>query len=204
MAQWTPRQVHDTVAAIAAQHDFAGQRESLLGRFVRFIARKLGDLLDLVRGSADARAVIAVVVGLLVAIVIARIVIERRASERRARLRVRGGPGGGREDGWRLARSLADEGRFTDASHVLYAALIDSLVGAGALTYHRAKTAGDYARALRRANSPAASDFRDFVRDFERAVFGHHSPSREDFERLAAQANAVVDSVTTRRRPTAA
>lgn len=204
IVQWTPRQVHDTVAAIAAQRDFAGQRESLLGRFIRFIARKLGDLLDLVRGSVDARAVVAIAVGLAVVIIIARIVIERRAAERRARLGSRSAMRGARQDGWRVAQSLADAGQFTDASHALYAALIDALADADVVTYHRAKTAGDYARALQRASSSAAPDFQAFARDFERTVFGHHAAAREDYERLAARATAIVDSVKSRRRSSAA
>lgn len=201
MVQWTPGQVHDTVAAIASQPAYGGQRRSLAGRFLRFLFARIGDLLDFVRGSLDARVVIAAAVVAIVLIVAARVAIDRRAAERRrARgLRVRGGDG--RRNPWTESRDHAAAGRFVDACHALYAAVLDELTASGLVRYHRSKTAGDYARDLRRSGATVTPDFRIFVRDFERAVFGQGEPARDDYDRLAAQADRIVAMI---RRPAAA
>ena len=102
--RWTPGQVHDTVAAIVAQRGYVGQRESLAARFLRFILDKIGQLLDLVRGSIDAKVIIAAAVILVAVVIAARIAIDRRAAERRARLAARSRTGEGRRDAWAEAR----------------------------------------------------------------------------------------------------
>jgi hypothetical protein len=199
--QWTPGQVHDTVAAIVAQRGYVGQRESLAARFLRFILDKIGQLLDLVRASIDAKVIIAAAVILVAVVIAARIAIDRRAAERRARLAARSRTGEGRRDAWTEARTLADAGQFTEASHALYGAVVETLTTTGALRYHRSKTAGDYARDLRRVGSTLASEFRSFGRDFDRLAFGQGPATRDDYERLASVAERIVETV---RRPFAA
>jgi hypothetical protein len=201
MVQWTPAQIHDTVAAIASQAAYGGQRRSLVGRFLRFVFARIGELLDFVRGSLDARVVIAIAVLAIVLIVAARVAIDRRAAERRRARAARGRGRDGRRNAWTESREHAAAGRFDDACHALYLAVLDELTASGLVRYHRSKTAGDYSRDLRRGGAAIASDFRAFVRDFERAVFGQGGVAREDYERLAALAERIVASV---RRPAAA
>lgn len=195
IGQWTPAQVHDTVAAIVAQPGYGGQRRSLFARFFRFLLDELRELLDLVRGSLDAKLIIAATVIVIVGIVAARIVIDRRSAERRAGLAGRSRAAGARRDAWAEARSLAEAGQFTEASHALYGAVVDTLTASGALRYHRSKTAGDYARDLRRAGSGVAPDFRTFGRDFDRLAFGQVRPTRADYDRLSSLAGRIVESI---------
>jgi hypothetical protein len=192
IAQWTPGQVHDTVAAIVAQPAYRAERRSLFMRLLRLIFDKIEQLLHAVRGSLDARVVIAVTVIAIVLVIAARVAIDRRAAARRARNPSRLSGSSRQRDAWTEARRFAESGNFTEASHALYVAVLESLTGAGVVRYHRSKTAGDYARDLRRAGSPIAADFRAFGRSFDRLAFGQTPISREDYERLAALADRIV------------
>src|SRR4051812_47337029 len=95
MAQWSPRQVHDTVAAIARQPAYGhGARRSLLGRVLRYLLDRLGDLFDAVRGSANARLILVFAIAAIVLMIVARVVVDRQLAEaRRGRsdVRVRSG-----------------------------------------------------------------------------------------------------------------
>lgn len=201
IAQWTPAQVHDTVAAIVAQRAYRAERQSLLMRLLHLIFDKINALLDAVRGSLNAKVVIGLAVIAIVLIIGARVAIDRRAAARRARnpSRLRGGEG--RRNAWAEARTFADAGNFTEASHALYSAVVEALTVAGVVRYHRSKTAGDYARELRRAGSPIAADFRSFGRSFDRVAFGQSPVSREDYDGLATLAERIVGAG---KRPAAA
>lgn len=192
--QWTSEQVHDTVAAIAAQTAYRGERRSLLARLLRIVLDKINQLLDWVRGSLDAKVIVIAAIAVVVLIVAARIVIDRRAAARRTALPRRGRAGEAR-DAWTEARTLAAAGRFADASHAVYFAVVEALTAAGVVRFHRSKTAGDYARELRRAGAPVAADFRAFGRDFDRVAFGVTPAAREDYEQLVAMAERIIASV---------
>jgi hypothetical protein len=192
MAQWTPAQVHDTVAAIVAQPAYGGRRQSLLARFLRFVFERIDRLLEWVRGSLDARIIIAIAVIGIVIIVAARVAIDRRAAARRARGAGTARRTRDRRDPWTEAGTLADAGRFADASHAVYAAVVDALTAANVVRYHRSKTAGDYARDLHRAGSPLARDFRAFGRAFDRLAFGLAPVTRDDYDRFVAEAERIV------------
>jgi uncharacterized protein DUF4129 len=100
-------------------------------------------------------------------------------------------PGGADEDTtdpWVRAQRLAAAGRYTDAAHALYRALLASVAARAALRLHPSKTAGDYARDLRRAAPASFGPFREFARDYEVVVYGYRSCDRPRFERLAALA----------------
>src|SRR5476651_1973981 len=83
---WTTGQVHDTIAKIAAQPMYASNaRQSLLGRFLRYLWSRLDAFISLFEGSVNARIVV-IVAALLVALMIAaRVVVERRLEEERRR-----------------------------------------------------------------------------------------------------------------------
>jgi hypothetical protein len=196
MQQWTPAQVHDTVAAIVSQADFGGGRQSLLGRFIRFLAERLSEFFGLMRGSLDARLVVIAAVLLIVLIIVARIVVDHQLEARRRRGFDIHGTRGERRDFWGIARELAAAERFIDASHALYAAVLESLSSAGAVKYHASKTTGDYWRELRRGGSPVATEFRSFGRDFDRAVYGRSAVTRDEYQRLLDAAERVVGAVS--------
>jgi hypothetical protein len=197
--QWTPAQVHDTIAAIVAQPDFAtAQRESLFGRFLRFLIAEISDLLRLARGSIDGRIIVAAAVLVIGLIVISRIVADRRLATRR-RLRSTAGMHGSRRDAWAAARELAARGEFADASHALYSAVLETLSRSGTIRYHASKTAGDYARELRRAGAPIASDFRSFARELDRVVYGRATVTRSEFDGLFEAAEQIANATARQR-----
>ena len=196
--QWTARQVHDTVAAIAAERAYGGNRESLIGRFLRFVMREINDFLDWMRGSLDARIVVYVAIAVVIAAIIGRVIIERRTADRRRRGLTNRGRQRERRDPWHAAAELAAEQRFIDASHALYAAVLERLTTAHLIRFHASKTNGDYARELRRNGSALAPEFRAFGSDFDRTVFGHTEPTAADYERLLNAAEGIVKQLQQR------
>jgi Domain of unknown function (DUF4129) len=200
MAQWTPTQVHDTVAAIVAQPDFATrQRQSLFIRFLRFIFAEMRELLGLARGSIDGRIIVVAALVVIALIVISRIVADRRLALRRRLISAAVGGHGSRRDAWTTVREMAAQGQLVDASHVLYSALLETLSRSGAIRFHASKTAGDYARELRRAGAPTASDFHTFAREFDRAVYGRGTVTRAEFDALLHAAEQIAGATSRQR-----
>jgi hypothetical protein len=190
--RWSSSQIHDTVAAIVREPAFAGSgRESLFGRFVRWVIAGIRDLLNRYDGSPGARYVVIAGVIVLVLIIVARIVIVRETDGpvRRGGARARGSSTDA--DLWRAAQDLAAAGDFTAASHALYAGLLERMARSGGVSLHASKTGGDYWRELRRRGSPVADEFRAFARRFDRVVFGAGSATAEDFDELADLAERV-------------
>jgi hypothetical protein len=197
---WTAAQVHDTVAAIAAQRIYAeSDRFSLLGRLFRFLWDRFVDLLEIFEGTLDPRILLYAGIGIVAVVIVARIVIAQRLADGANQRRGRAGPRlDGRTDYWALARDQAAAGRYDDACHLVYAAVIDGLSRRGLVTYHSSKTSGDYARDLRRTAAPLHADFRSFARQFDRVIFRESSVGAVDYEQLrefaerASRASAVA------------
>ena len=190
---WTARQVHDTVAAIARQPAYAIPiRRSLLGRLLRWLLERFVDLLALFGGSPRARLSVIVAVALVVIALVGRAFVARQAEARRrtgASLRAIGAE---RRDYWVLADELSKTGNFVGACHAVYLAVLDSLARAGALTFHASKTPGDYARDVRQRRVGIATEFREFVRQFELAVFGPTPPAASTYASLRQSAERVL------------
>jgi uncharacterized protein DUF4129 len=191
--RWSSSQIHDTVAAIARQPAFARSgRESLLGRFLRYVLENIRQLLNRYHGSPGARYVVIAGVVVLLVIIVARIVIIRDvdAQVRRRRALVRGALADA--DLWRAAQGFAAAGDYTTASHALYAGLLERVARAGGITRHPSKTGGDYWRELRRRGSPIAEEFRAFSRRFDRVMFGTGVATADDFNELSDLAERVL------------
>lgn len=169
-------------------------RESLLGRFLRYVLAQIRDLLSHYRGSASARYVVIAALVALVLIVIARIVIARDADAQIRRRGIASRRSSPDADLWGSARALAAAGDFAAASHALYAALLERMARQGQVALHASKTGGDYWRELRRRGSPLAGDFRVFARRFDRVMFGASSVTSADFDELAGLADRVLDA----------
>lgn len=95
-------------------------------------------------------------------------------------------------DPWVFAQRLAAEGRYTEAAHALYRALLEAGARRGELRLHPSKTAGDYVRELRARSSAMLGRFRDFARSYDVVIYGTGACDRERFERLAALALPLV------------
>ena len=190
---WSDRAIHDTVAKIAAETRFTrAPRQSLLGRFVRYLFERLSDLLDWMHGRGEARVLLYGVGLLVVIVIVARILVERQLAEAR---RKRGPSGFARaaasNDPWVGAQAAAAAGQFADACHLLYVAVLQDLAREGLVKLHASKTSGDYARELLRRAHPRAAEYRIFARTFDRVVFGAVEVSAEDYALVRAAALAV-------------
>lgn len=194
--QWSSREIHDTVAAIARQPMFGLARQSLVGRFFRYLYERLSEFLALLRGSPNARLlVIAGLLGVLL-IVVARIVVGRRVDARQAQRRGTRRGVMGRVDAWSAAEALAAAHDYTGACHALYAAVVDALSRDGMLRRHSSKTSGDYSRELRPRGVPVVHEFRSFAGDFDRVIYGSGVATEDDYARLAQAAERAVHSAT--------
>ncbi len=189
---WSPAQVQDTINRIvsrtAYQRDFS---QSLLQRIVSAIFRFIADVLDAVAKAAGTRTVVYVVLGTLLVLLLVRLVLDLRAEldgtavarSRRTSARV--------GDPWGDAERLAQAGAFTEAAHALFVALLGTLGARGEVRLHASKTAGDYARELRRRNAPSAPRFQSFRARYDRAVYGAGVVSSEDYRALLDDARPL-------------
>jgi len=183
---WTPKQVHDTVAAIVRQSAYAVPvRQTLLSRVLKFIGDEFRDLIELVGGWGNARIMVLAAVALLLIAIIGRVVVGRRFEQRRRTAGSLQIVGSTRRDYWVLATELEQRGDFVAASHALYLAVLDTLGRTGALTFHTSKTVGDYVRDLRQRNAASLGAFQEFGSRFERDVFGAEPPTGVTYRKLA-------------------
>jgi hypothetical protein len=99
--------------------------------------------------------------------------------------------GAGGQDPWALAQQLASEGRYTDAAHALYGALLARVAARVPLRLHPSKTAGDYARDLRGTAPSVFAPFREFARSYEVVIYGLGSCDRRRFQTLMELAGRI-------------
>jgi len=195
LGRWSTAEIHDTVAAIARQPAYASPlRRSLLGRLFSYLIDRFTDLLGILRGHSEVRLIVIAAAALVVLAIVGRFVISRQL-DALVRREGRGiGMRSDRKDFWAMSRELAAAADYVGACHALYAAVIDTLARAGSVKFHASKTSGDYARELRRSGSPALQHFRVFGRQFDRAVYGATSVSRDDYEQLAQAAELATSA----------
>jgi hypothetical protein len=166
-------------------------RRSLLGRALAYLVDRFADLLELARGSRDFRLVAIASVVVIVLAIAGRVLISRQLDIAGRRPGRSHGAAGERRDYWILANELAAAGDHIGACHALYAAIVDTLVRRGEVKFHSSKTAGDYARELRRRGSPAFQSFLAFARQFDRVVYGRVTVDGDDFASLSRAAELV-------------
>lgn len=188
---WSPAAIHDTVAAIARQPEYTrALRDTLLSRIGNWLLDLLRELISATRGSGVVRWFTTVLVVMIVVLIVVRLVMAARADEGavvRASARA-----GGRADPWGDAERLSAAGNFTDAAHLLLAALLLAFAERGEVRLHASKTAGDYARELRRRGSPAHGGFRAFSRVYDRAIYGAGVVGPDDYATLRLAARGLL------------
>jgi hypothetical protein len=191
---WPTAAVHDTVAAIASQAPYRRSiGTTLMNRLVAWIYRLIGDFFDLFGGSGTGRAVTYTLLALLVLLVIARFVVAARAAQEE---RSHAGGRGVRvraSDPWGDAERLAAAGRYTEAAHALLAALLMGFAARGEVRLHASKTAGDYARELRRRGSPGERAFQLFRSRYDRVIYGEGECSTDDYAELLREARPLLE-----------
>ncbi len=157
---WPTGDIHDTVSAILNSAAYnRGLMESLVARAWRAFT----DFLDALRAAAEriphGRLIAEIVATILVLGIVLHAFLAKRLRDEQARVRFAHGLGGRSVDAWSEAQSLAAQGRFTEASHALYFAVLERLVAADGVRLHPSKTSGDYLRDLRRRSSSSYAPF---------------------------------------------
>jgi hypothetical protein len=182
--------VRDTIARVFAQPGYdPSLRRSLGDRLFDWIHRQVAGVFDALTGMVDLRwlligaAIVVVALVLLRALVLAGSMRPHRARPRRGSARV---------DPWRAAEERAAGGDFTQAVHLLYAAVLETVAARHRVLLHPAKTTGDYERELRARESYSLPTFNAFARAYERAIWRERESTRADYVRLSQLARAVV------------
>jgi hypothetical protein len=190
---WASGTVHDTVAAIVSQAAYQRSlTQTLMSRLYRWIGRLINAFFDLFRGSGTGRTVTYILLGILIALVIARFIVAARAArEDRIRAGVRG-PRARVSDPWGDAERLAAAAQYTEAAHALFAALLAGFAARGEVRLHASKTSGDYARELRRRGSPAERGFQLFRVRYDRIIYGLGECGTEDYSALLRDARQLL------------
>ncbi len=191
---WPAAAIRDTVAAIARQSAYRRTfTTSLFDRLLGWLSDLWGRVLDPLRHSTDARLLVIALAALLVLTVAARLVVAARATASDAGRA--GGPGAVTRAGdpWADAERLAAAGQFTAAAHALYGALLVRLAGRGAVRLHPSKTAGDYARELRRAGLSEQVPFQRFRRRYDRVIYGTGTCTSDEYAALLLDARPLVE-----------
>jgi hypothetical protein len=188
--------IRDSIAAVFRQHAYDRVLlQSLWDRFWSWVGDHLRSLILAARGLPGLHWV---VVGVLVAIgaaIVAHVVyLVITNAGAGPSLRGHGARGAQPPDPWAETQRLATAGDYTGAAHALYAALLGAIARRDTLRLDPAKTAGDYARALRRSSSPRFAAFREFARAYEMVVYGLGTCDRTRYDRLLAIAAPIVQT----------
>jgi hypothetical protein len=192
-AQWPAPAVHDTVAAIARAAEYQRTlQSSLLQQLWNWLDRLLSDLFDYVRGSATGRIVTIALIVLVAALIVARVVVALRAAREDPEAGDPRARRAGARDPWGDAEQFASAGRFTEAAHALFAALLSAFASRGEIRLHASKTAGDYARELGRRGSPAQGGFQAFRRRYDRVIYGQGACDADDYAALLRDAQPLL------------
>jgi hypothetical protein len=187
-----PAAVRDTIASVFTDPAYdQSLRQSLGDRVLEWIFRTLGAIVEALRGSADIRWLVIGAAILIVSVVVARAFFLSAEGARRRTRR----PGAARTRGidpWAQAAAEADAGRYTDAAHLLYAAVLNSLASSHRLVLHHAKTAGEYQNELRTRAPHALPPFTAFTRAYEKAIWGTRGCDQQEYSRLLDLATCAV------------
>jgi hypothetical protein len=186
--------VQDTVAAVFRQRAYDRTiTQTLWDRAWRYFWELVSDLLNAVGQSKTAGRVIEIIIVVLLVLVLIRIIVQVASGEIAFGGGALGTSHGSPADNWAEAQRLASQGRYTEAAHLLYTALLQSMARRDEVRMHPSKTVGDYVRELRRRSSSLLPRFRDFARSYEVVVYGLGVCDQERYERLYSLANPMVN-----------
>ena len=182
--------IRDTISRIVLERGYQRSITStLLSRFWDWFSRLFSDLFRQAAGSRGTYLISLSVIALVIVAAIARSVIVARArrqaaSQRETTLSA--------DAQLAQARSLAAQGAFVEAAHLLYAAVVTRLVEAKRVRRHPSKTVGDYGRELRSAGDSLASAYLTFARIYDIVAYGDGLCDATRFSRLEQLAAPVL------------
>lgn len=185
-----PDSVRETLAAVFAQRDYHRPLRRSVWQYL------VGVWNDAMRAFFSAFREIPwvkwAVIGaalVIIATIVARVLFVRRLRRTPERT---SHPSATVTDPWIVSRAHAAAGRYVEAVHALYLALLESVALTDRLALDPAKTVGDYSRELRAASSRTLPVFREFARVYEPVVWGSRDCDRKCYDTLAAIAARVA------------
>jgi hypothetical protein len=95
-------------------------------------------------------------------------------------------------DLWKASEQSAARGDYTGAAHLLYASLLHTLMGRGAVRFHPSKTAGDYARELARRSGTFHAPFAAFVRAYDVVIYRDGMCDQPHYQTLRSLAEPII------------
>jgi hypothetical protein len=194
----TDQAIRDTLEAIVRHQEYDRSfRQTAIERFFAWLGELFGPLGRALSGSvALQRLALGLVILLAVAIVARAAMLAHAARVARAADRDGGrrrGQGSRLADPWLEAQRLAALGDHTAAAHAAYAAVLGALARRARIRTHPSKTVGDYARELRRVQSPLAARYREFARLYEVVIYGVGTCDADRWARLQSLAADLVE-----------
>jgi len=192
-AVWPEHAIRDSVAVIVRQAGYQRSlRETLMSRLLRWLYEYFIDIVSAFGQSPIAIVVSRVLLVALLLLLVARMVLgavarnDVAAQEADVVRRLQG------VDPWAESQRLAGAGRYTEAAHALFAALLVTCAARGELRLHSSKTAGDYARELRRGTSPTYAPFQAFRRRYDRIIYGSGTCNADGWVALMSDARVLL------------
>jgi hypothetical protein len=179
--------VHDTVRNVLSDPAFRRSvRRTLLDRIFTWLFEWWNRLTQAVRHMPSLRTLGLALVAIVVLFLVVRLIFSAKAERAEASARRHQRDATLHEDPWAVAEALRNEGRYEEAAHALYRGVLNTIARTERVRLDPARTAGDYARELRRKGSGSTAMFRAFTRRFESAVYGHERCTRDVLEELVA------------------
>lgn len=186
--------VRDTISRIVLER---GYRENvtntLLSRIWDWVTRAISDLFTQAAGSRGTYLISLTLIALAIGISVTRAVIvarARRQAANRREVQVTS------DEQLAQARSLAAQGAYVDAAHLLHAAIVTRLVEQKRVRRHASKTVGDYGRDLRHAGDTLAPAYLAFARVYDVVAYGDGLCDATRFTRLESLAAPMLQSPT--------
>lgn len=194
----TDAAVRDTVASVLAQRAYdRSLRDTLWNRITTWVGALFDRLNEAAAGSPIVFWSTRVLLATLVVALVARVAYvawvhwsQREDSPSRGGRRMRGPATA--IDALARAESEAAAGHYTEAAHLLYRALLETLAHTERLRLHPSKTVGDYARELRARSSRALQPFREFGRSYEVVIYDLQHCDQDRYQRLLSLATPLV------------
>lgn len=185
--------IADTIATVFRDSAYGSQAPSLADMILRWITGALASVMGSMAENPLARTIVRWTLIIAAVLLIARIIFvlilhyqsqglyrwDRRSS-------------GKRYDPWSEAHQFAASGRYTDAAHSLYSALLSTMARRGRITLHESKTAGDYLRELR--GGTFFHQFGDFARLYESVMYGVGTCDATKYDRLRELALPLIET----------
>lgn len=200
-----PAAVREAVGEVLGRPEYADvdRGESLIDRALSAIGEVIGRILlrlgqaaDGPEGTVGFIAVVLLVGVLLVAIVVALSRFRRGGSTDTG---LDEAIGRSAPDWGEQAEAHARAGEWTDALRCRYRQALAELAAAGLVAEVPGRTTGEYAAAVRTAVPPAAADFDELTRAFERAWYGRRRVGAEDLAAAEESRRAVLAATRARR-----